>query len=43
MRDTDVSRLASYRFNVETGALMPTTTQAVGKRPAAVLAARLGD
>ena len=36
-------RLASYRINGETGALTPLATYAVGQRPAAVLAARLGD
>jgi 6-phosphogluconolactonase len=36
-------RLASYRINRETGALTPLTTYAVGQRPQAVLAARLGD
>jgi 6-phosphogluconolactonase len=36
-------RLAAYRVDPETGALTPLTTYAVGQRPAAVLAARLGD
>jgi len=36
-------RLASYRVNRETGALTPLTTYAVGRRPGAVLATRLGD
>jgi len=36
-------RLASYRINGETGALMPLTTYAVGQRPQAVLATHLGD
>jgi 6-phosphogluconolactonase len=40
---TASGRLASYRINQETGALTPLTTYAVGQRPAAVLAARLGD
>ena len=35
-------RLASYRINEETGALTPLTTYAVGQRPQAVLATRLG-
>jgi 6-phosphogluconolactonase (cycloisomerase 2 family) len=35
--------LASYRINADTGALTPLTTQAVGRRRAAVLATRLGD
>jgi 6-phosphogluconolactonase len=35
--------LASYRINAETGALTPLTTQAVGRRPAAVQITRLGD
>ena len=35
-------RLASYRINGETGALTPLTTYAVGQRPQAVLATRLG-
>jgi 6-phosphogluconolactonase len=36
-------RLASYRINDETGALTPLATYAVGQRPMAVLAVRLGD
>jgi len=36
-------RLASYRINSETGALTPLATYAVGQRPQAVLATRLGD
>jgi 6-phosphogluconolactonase len=40
---TASGRLASYRINGETGELAPLATQAVGQRPAAVLAARLGD
>ena len=36
-------RLASYRINGETGALTPLATYAVGQRPMAVLATRLGD
>ena len=40
---TASNRLASYRINQETGALTPLATEAVGQRPAAVLAARLGD
>ena len=36
-------RLASYRISAETGALTPLTTYAVGQRPQAVLAARLGE
>jgi 6-phosphogluconolactonase (cycloisomerase 2 family) len=36
-------RLASYRINGETGALTPLATSAVGQRPQAVLATRLGD
>jgi hypothetical protein len=35
--------LASYRINGETGALTPLAIYAVGQRPAAVLATRLGD
>ena len=35
-------RLASYRINGETGALTPLATYAVGQRPMAVLATRLG-
>jgi 6-phosphogluconolactonase len=40
---TASGRLASYRINQETGALTPLTTYAVGQRPGAVLAARLGN
>jgi 6-phosphogluconolactonase len=40
---TASGRLASYCINGETGALTPLATQAVGQRPAAVLAIRLGD
>jgi 6-phosphogluconolactonase len=40
---TASGRLASYRINGETGALTPLTIYAVGQRPAAVLATRLGD
>ena len=40
---TASGRLASYRIDGETGALTPLTTYAVGQRPAAVLATRLGD
>jgi 6-phosphogluconolactonase len=40
---TASGRLASYRINGETGELTPLETQSVGQRPAAVLAARLGD
>jgi hypothetical protein len=36
-------RLPSYRNDNKTGALTPLTTLAVGQRPAAVLATRLGD
>jgi 6-phosphogluconolactonase len=39
---TASGRLASYRINSETGALTPLVTQAVGQRPAAVLATHLG-
>jgi 6-phosphogluconolactonase len=39
---TASNRLAAYRINGETGALTPLTTYAVGQRPAAVLATRLG-
>jgi 6-phosphogluconolactonase len=35
-------RLASYRINDDTGALTSLTTYAVGQRPQAVLATRLG-
>lgn len=40
---TASGRLAAYRINNETGALTPLTTYAAGRRPAAVLAAPLGD
>src|SRR6266404_6088516 len=40
---TASGRLASYRINGETGALAPLAIYAVGQRPAAVLATRLGD
>jgi 6-phosphogluconolactonase len=40
---TASGRLASYRINQETGALTPLTTYAVGQRPGAVLATRIGD
>jgi 6-phosphogluconolactonase len=40
---TASGRLASYRIDQETGALTPLTTYAVGQRPGAVLAARIGD
>ena len=40
---TASGRLASYRVNGETGVLTPLTTYAVGQRPAAVMAARLGN
>ena len=40
---TATGRLASYRINSETGALTPLATYDVGRRPAAVLAAHLGD
>ncbi len=40
---TASGRLASYRIDGATGAPMPLATQAVGQRPAAVLATRLGD
>lgn len=40
---TASGRLASYRIDAATGALTPLTTEAVGQRPAAVLAAGLGD
>jgi 6-phosphogluconolactonase len=35
-------RLAAYRINGDRGALTPLTTYAVGQRPQAVLATRLG-
>jgi 6-phosphogluconolactonase len=40
---TASGRLASYRINATTGALTPLATQAVGQRPAAVLAIPLAD
>jgi 6-phosphogluconolactonase len=40
---TASGRLASYRINTATGALTPLATEAVGQRPAAVLATGLGD
>jgi len=40
---TASGRLASYRINGATGALTPLATYAVGQRPAAVLATRIGD
>jgi 6-phosphogluconolactonase len=40
---TASGRLAAYRINGETGALSPLAVRAVGQRPAAVLASRLGD
>jgi 6-phosphogluconolactonase len=39
---TASGRLASYRINQQSGALTPLAVEEVGKRPAAVLAARLG-
>lgn len=39
---TASGRLASYRINQQSGALIPLTVEEVGKRPAAVLATRLG-
>jgi 6-phosphogluconolactonase len=39
---TASGRLASYRINQQTGALTPLAVEAVGGRPAAVLATRLG-
>jgi 6-phosphogluconolactonase len=39
---TASGRLAAYRVNGQTGALTPLGTHAVGQRPAAVLATRLG-
>jgi 6-phosphogluconolactonase (cycloisomerase 2 family) len=39
---TASGRLASYRVNDNTGALSPLAVIAVGQRPAAVLATRLG-
>jgi len=40
---TASGQLASYRISGETGALTPLVIYAVGQRPAAVLATRLGD
>lgn len=40
---TASGRLASYRIDGATGALSPLEIQAAGRRPAAVLAVRLGD
>ena len=40
---TASGRLASYRIDEATGALSPLSVDAVGQRPAAVLAVRLGD
>lgn len=40
---TASGRLASYRIDQSSGALTPLTTTAVGERPAAVLATRLGQ
>jgi 6-phosphogluconolactonase len=40
---TVTGRLASYRIDDATGALTPLATYAVGQRPAAVLATRLGQ
>src|SRR6267378_193475 len=39
---TASGRLASYRINQQSGALSPLAVEEVGKRPAAVLATRLG-
>jgi hypothetical protein len=39
---TASGRLASYRINPQSGALTPLAVEEVGKRPAAVLATRLG-
>ncbi len=39
---TASGRLASYRINQETGVLTPLAAEALGRRPAAVLAARIG-
>jgi len=39
---TASGRLASYRINQQSGALTPVAVEEVGKRPAAVLATRLG-
>jgi 6-phosphogluconolactonase len=40
---TASGRLASYRINTDTGALTPLATEAVGQRPAAVLATGLSE
>ncbi len=40
---TASGRLASYRIAADTGALTPLATYDAGRRPAAVLATRLGD
>jgi 6-phosphogluconolactonase (cycloisomerase 2 family) len=40
---TATGRLATYRVNGDTGALTPLGSQAVGGRPAAVLAILFGD
>jgi 6-phosphogluconolactonase (cycloisomerase 2 family) len=40
---TASARLASYRINTDTGALTPLAAEAVGQRPAALLATGLGD
>ena len=39
---TASGRLASYRIDGDTGVLTPLTTEAIGQRPAAVLAAQIG-
>jgi 6-phosphogluconolactonase len=39
---TGSGRLASYRIDQQTGALTPLAVEAVGRRPAAVLATRVG-
>jgi 6-phosphogluconolactonase len=39
---TASGRLASYRIDQQSGALTPLAVEAVGQRPAAVLATRLG-
>jgi len=39
---TASGRLASYRINQQSGALMPLAVEEVGQRPAAVLATHLG-
>jgi 6-phosphogluconolactonase len=39
---TASGRLASYRIDGDTGALTPLATQEIGKRPAALLATRIG-